>query len=460
MARILTPKDFGLIAMIMIVIQVSQAIIEGGFSLALIQKKDTDKEDFSSVFYINLVLSIVLYGIVFLFSPFISRFFNQLILTKLIRTLSLVFIINAFSLVQEAKLTKEIRFKTLAIIHIPSVVIGGIVGIVMALMGYGVWSLIFMQLSTRLAYTIQIWWYSGWNPSLSFNRKKARGLFSFGGKLLISNIVTSIYNNIFVIIIGRFFPLKDVGYYQNATNVAITPASTLTSVLNGVFFPVFSQIQEDNVRLKSGYKRLMKIAFFLVCPIFVLAGLLAVPLFKVVFGIKWLPTVPYFRWLCIVGILYPLNVLKLSIVNIKGRSDVFLKVELIRRIIVSVVIGLALILLPSHIMILLMIQAGEYVFMFVLFGYYCGKFIQYSVWEQTKDLLPIFFLNILMGVAIYSLVYFLAFLPDMILCIVGFITGGIIYWALSRLFKVTSYMDLQTICFNYIKAKLPKLKFI
>ena len=452
LARILTPKDFGLIAMIMIILQISQAVIDGGFNLALIQKKDADDDDYSSVFYINLIGSFILYVLVFFTADLISYFFDQPLLTKLIRVLSLVFIVNAFSFVQETKLTKEIKFKTLAIIHIPSVIFGGVVALVSAFGGLGVWSIVFMQLSTRLTYTIQIWIYSNWYPRLKFNWKKAKMLFSFGSKLLISNIVTAIYNNIFVVTIGRFYPVSSVGYYQNATNLTITPASTLTSALTGVFFPVFSQIQDDNPKLKSGYKRLLQDTFFLVCPVFVLSGLLAKPLFGILLGDKWLPAIPYFRWLCVVGVLYPLNVIKLSIPNIKGRRDVFLKVEMIRRIAVTIAIAGSIIFLNENIINLLIIQAFEYVFMFFLFGYYCGVFIQYSIFEQIRDLLPIFLLNILTGVIVFCLVLFLKDLSDINLFTIGFGAGILFYYGASSVLRFSWYLDLRSIFLNRVRS--------
>lgn len=331
LARLLTPEDFGLIGMLMIFIQISQAIVEGGFNLALIQKKNTDELDYSSVFWINLVISIILYSIVFFCAPYIADFYHQPVLSKLVQVLSLVFLINAFSIVQEAKLTKEIRFKTLMLIHIPSSIIGGGVSVVMAFMEFGVWSIVAFQLVSRMAYVIQIWIYAKWRPLFSFKWQRIKVLFSFGSKLLIAKITGVLYNNIFLVVIGRFYPASSVGYYQNSFNLVTVPSSTITSVLNGVTFSTFSSIQDDNKRLKAGYGKVMRQAFFWVCPAYIFAAVLAVPLFDFVFGSKWLPAVPYFRWLCIIGILAPLNTYNLNIVNVKGRSDIFLKLQLIRR---------------------------------------------------------------------------------------------------------------------------------
>lgn len=442
LARILTPKDFGLIGMLMIFIQISQAAVDGGFNLALIQKKDTDEEDYSSVFYINLVISITLYLVLFFTAPLIADFYHQPVLTSLTRVLTFVFVLNAFSFVQEARLTKEIRFKTLMIIHIPSTVLGGVVGVVMAILDFGVWSIVFMQLVTRLAYAIQIWVYSKWKPLLSFNRQRAKALFSFGSKLLIAKIIGVIYNNIFLVVIGKFYPVSSVGYYQNAFSLISTPSNTITSVLNGVTFPAFSSIQDNDLRLKAGYKRVMQQAFFWICPIYVFAGVLATPLFEFVFTAKWLPAVPYFQWLCIVGILTPLNIYNLNIVNVKGRSDVFLKLQIIRRTITII----AIIAVFSYgIMALLIVQATSSLFTYFLFSYYSGRFIRYPLLEQVRDILPVLLLSIAIGAVILFTDHSLSNLPDLVRLLIGFGAGTGLYALLAGYFKFPPFIDFKLI---------------
>jgi teichuronic acid exporter len=458
LARLLNPKDFGLIAMLMIFVQISQALIDGGFNTALIQKKDTDEDDYSTVFYINLTVSILLYTLLFFLSPFIAKFFNQPILTLLTRVLTLVFIINAFSTVQEARLMKEIRFKTLAFVHIPSTVIGGISGILMALSGFGVWSLIIMNLITRIAYVIQIWTYSKWKPLLRFKRAKAKKLFSFGGKLLVSNILTTIYNNVFIVIIGKIFPIADLGYYQNAQNLSMAPVNSLTAVLYSVTFPIFSIIQDDNSRLKAGYQRLMKQCFFLICPLCTLAAVAAYPLFHQIFGEKWLPAVPYFRWLCLVAILYPLNVLKLSIANTKGRSDIFLLAEVVRRIFFTVIIIFIILLFPGSIEALLIAQVAEYVFMFILFGHICGRLIQYSLWEQLRDIFPVLILSLILGVVAFIIIRYTSFLTEMLQLLIVFISGIILYCGIAKVLNFQPYIDLKELFSEKIKELRLKVR--
>lgn len=445
LARLLTPKDFGLIGMLMIFIQISQAIVDGGFNLALIQKKDTDEEDYSSVFYINLIVSIALYLMLFFTAPLIANFYHQPILTSLARMLGLVFIFNAFSFVQEARLTKAINFKTLAIIHIPSTILGGVVGVIMAMMNYDVWSIVAMQLVTRLAYAIQIWFYAKWKPLLAFNKNKTRNLFSFGSRLLISNIINVVYNNIFLVIIGKFYPVSKVGYYQNAFNLIHTPSGTITNVIISVTFPALSSIQEDNERLRVSFKRVMEQAFFWICPIYVLAGVLAVPLFEFVLTPKWLPAAHYFQLLCVVAILGPLNTYNLNIVNVKGRSDLFLKLNLIRRVVT--IIGI-IIVIPYGINALLIVQAISSVFAFVLFGHYSGRLILYSLREQLQDILPTLLLSIGIGGVVLFINQSLSSLSSIIRLLLGFGVGAGLYWWLAGYFKLPPFIDFKYIIRN------------
>lgn len=450
LARLLSPQDFGLIGILMIFIQISQTLVNGGFRLALIQKKEVDDEDYSSVFYINLVVSCVAYLLIYITAPFIAVFYNQPILTDLVRLLALVFIINAFSYVQEAHLNKDLRFKTLMFIHLPSNIFGGVVSIGMAMLGFGVWSIVAMQLLTRLAYAIQIWIYSKWKPLFSFNKNKAKNLFSFGYKLMISDIIHTIYNNIYVVIIGKFFPVSVVGYYQNSFTMVDAPSSTITGVLSVVTFPIFSSIQDDLKKLKKGYKTVMQQAFFWICPFYVFLGFLAIPLFRFIFTEKWLPSVPFFQWLCVWGILAPMIIYNLNIVNVIGRSDVFLKLELTRKIISIVAI---IFVIPYGITALLIVQAISTVFTFLLFSYFAGRFIQYTMIEQVKDILPTLLLSFAIGLIVFFIDQSIKNLTDIVRLIIGFLTGWGVYLLLAKYFKFIPFIDFKNIFQNKILQK-------
>jgi O-antigen/teichoic acid export membrane protein len=443
LARILTPKDFGLMGMLAIFIAISQRLISGGFSTALVQKKDADEEDFSSVFYINLAISVLIYVILFFGAPLISDFYHQPILTPMSRVLSLVFIINAFSYVQSARLRKAMQFKTLMKIHLPSIVISGAVALVMALKGYGVWSIVAQRIVVELAYTIQIWIYAKWKPLLTFNKEKAKGLFSFGSRLMVSGVLNAIYRNIYLIIIGKFFPVNILGYYQTARKLEKTPTQTLSNAVKSVTFPAFSSIQDDDKRLKKGYKKSIQQLFFWVCPAMVLAAVLAVPLFRFVLTVKWLPAVPFFRLVCIIGIMRPISSFNLDIVNVKGRSDLYLKLNIIKKIIVTIGVAVSI---QFGIWALVGFQAFDSIIRYGINSYYSGRFIDYPIKEQVVDILPTFILSLAIGVFIWLFEHYLIIgFPDYLRLIIGFALGGGLYFLISWFMHFEAYIDFRQI---------------
>lgn len=450
LARLLTPKIFGLIGMLMIFIQLSQVLVRAGFNQALIQKKNTDDEDYSSVFWINLIVGVGIYVVFFFAAPWVAMFYDQPVLTGLLRALSIVFVINSFSYVQEAKLQKEMRFKTLTVIHIPSTILGGVVAIVMAIMDFGVWSIIFLQLTTRFAYAVQIWVYAKWKPVFVFNVQKARKLFSFGGKLMISGILATVFKNIYFVVIGKFFPVSAVGYYQNANQLVTVPSTTISGALNKVSFSSFSSIQDDDIRLKEGYRKIIQQVLFWVCPIFVLAGVIAEPLFRFVFTEKWLSAVPYFQILCMVGIMYPLNSYNLSILNVKGRSDLFLKLDVIK--VLFKIIGIILVL-PFGIFPLLFFEAIYSFVVYFVNSFYSGKFINYSIVEQLKDIGKIVLLSAILGIVVYGVDLFIEKFSDILRLLIECSVGIAIYWCGAKLWRMSPYEEFNNILKGMLKNK-------
>jgi len=445
LARLLTPEIFGLIGMLMIFIQLSQILVQAGFNQALIQKKEIDEEDYSSVFWINLGVSLLIYGILFAGAPWISIFYEQPVLTKLTRVLSLVFIINAFSYVQEARLTREMRFKTLTIIHIPSTVIGGALSVTMALMDYGVWSLIALQITTRLAYTIQIWFYAKWKPLLSFNTAKAKTLFSFGGKLMLNGIINTVFQNSYLVVIGKFFPVSAVGYYQYAQKLVKVPSSTISGALYRVAFPAFSSIQDDNRRLRENFKKLIQQVTFWLCPTFVLAGVLAEPLFSFVLGKQWLPAVPYFQWLCAMGIFIPLNQFNPTMIKSKGHAGLLVKMEILKKTIMALGIIIAI---PFGVMALIISQVTTFVMAYIINGYFTGKVIGYTLKRQVKDLIVIFLLAITAGLFVYFLDQSLLDLANIFRLVLGGTMGGAFYILIARILKLNPCLEFVKIIKN------------
>lgn len=398
LARILLPEEFGLIGILAIFMSVGNVLINGGLTTSLIRTANPDQRDYSTVFFINLSGSIVVYVIVFFTAPFIAHFFRQPALIAITRVYTLAFIINAFSGVQLARLTKEMDFKTQLTIQLPSLIVSSILGIYLANSGYGVWSLVWMYLCQAFLSSLQLWFRTGWRPNFLFDREKFKGHFNFGYKLMLSGLIDALYNNAYNIIIGRIYPAAQLGYYTRAIGVRQLPVQNLATALNKVTFPVFASIQDDNERLKIAYKKIMQQVMLWVTPSLVVLAIVAEPLFSLLFTDKWLPAVPYFQILCIPGILYPLQAYNLNILNVKGRSDLFFKLELIKRAFITIGIISAI---PFGIYGLLYFQIISSLFSYFVNSWYSGKMISYGVKDQLWDIMPILLLALITGIFVW-----------------------------------------------------------
>ena len=444
LARLLFPSEFGIIGMIAVFLGVGNVLINSGLASSLIRTQDADQEDFSTVFYFNLMGSIVMYALLYIAAPYIAQFFEQPILTNIARLLGLNFIIGAFSSVQLTRLTKKMDFKTQLIVSIPSIIGGGIIGIVLAYQGYGVWSLVWMNLGQSLLSSLQLWIITKWRPSFMFSVAKFKYHFSFGYKLLLSSLLDTVFNNGYTIVIGKLFSPAQLGYFTRANTVVQLPVANIAGALNKVTYPLFAAIKDDDVRLKSVYKQIMRMVTFLMAPTLIIMGVLATPLFRFVFTEKWLPAVPYFQILCISGILYPLHVFNLNVLNVKGRSDLFLKLEIIKKIFLVLTISLSL---PFGIYGLLWgIVLFSIIALFVN-THYSGKFIHYSAFQQIKDVLPILILGVVAGAITLGvdLLFQRWHLHDLVRITIGGLAGVIFFWGIAILLKFHAIQDMKTI---------------
>lgn len=423
LARILTVEAFGLMGMLAVFIAVSQSLTDSGFGQALIQKKGADEVDFSSVFYINLIVSVAIYGLLYATAPLIASFYGEPILIELIRVLGLKFIIAAFSMVQIAKLTKEVKFKKLMIAKLPSTLLGGAAGVSAAYMGFGVWSLIIQQLTDITAYSIQIWIQSNWTPKWVFDWERIKELFDFGSKMMLSGLLNQVSNYIYEILIGRFYSTAQVGFYTQANRIRQLPVQNISSALARVTFPVLSEVQDDNVRLKRAYKKILRQVIFIIAPLMVGGIVLAKPLFSFVLTDKWLPAVPYFQWLCVAGLFYPVNAYNLNILKVKGRSDLFLWLGVIKKVIEAI----CLFFLLSYSVLALVIFRAAFGFVaYFVNSYYSGKFIDYGVIEQLQDIWKFLFASAFTGLIVWWLLPHLK-MHDLGSIIAGMAIGLLMY---------------------------------
>lgn len=395
LARLLMPKDFGLIAMLIVFISIGQKLMDGGMTSSLIRTKNPDQLDYSTVFITNFIVSVGIYLIIFFIAPYVASFYNQIVLKDILRVYALSFVINSFVAVPIAKLTKEMNFKTQMKMQVPSTIIGALVGIIMAYMGYGVWSLVWLNIIQTLVFAIQNWLFIKWRPSLVFNKRRFRYHFNFGYKMTLSGLLDSVYNDAYRIVIGKFFSPASVGYFNQAETMRSFPVNQLATVMGKVTFPMFANIKDDK-QLKSVYKKTMKLVFFIVVPMMLILVVTGKELFIFLFGDKWLPAVPYFQILAFASVVKPLTTYNLNILKVKGRSDLFLKLEVYKKIIGVIAIILAI---PYGIMGLVISFTIVYYLMNFLNMIISGKLINYSIWEQIGDCYRIFFAGLICFVA-------------------------------------------------------------
>ncbi|GGW22044.1 lipopolysaccharide biosynthesis protein [Arenibacter certesii] len=416
LARLLLPSDFGLIAMITVFVAVGQSLSDSGMTSSLIRNKVNTEADYGTVFITNFVVSCFIFVMVYFFAPVVSSFYEQEILTDLLRSYSLIFIISSFYAVQIAKFSKELNFKSQFTYQLPSVIIGSIVAIIMAKNGFGVWSLIGLNITQAISFSIILWLFYKWRPKFIFDRTIFRGHFNYGYKLTISSLLTNLYLNLYKIIIGKLFTPATVGYFNQADGLRQFPVNQLSNVFNKVSFPLFASIQHDDEKLKNSYRIILNVVLSLSSSIMIISILIAEPLYLVVYGFKWLPAVPYFQILCLASIFLPVNIYNLNILKVKGRTDLYLKIDVIKKI-----IGVAALLSSLHFGIegIVWSLCLTNIFFAYFNGFFSGQLISYSLREQFADTLRVISIAAIPGIINYILIqlYFNHF-PNLLFIVV------------------------------------------
>lgn len=394
MARILTPEDYGLVGMVTIFIAVSQSLVDSGFSQALIRKQDRTETDNSTVFFFNIAVGLFLYLILFLCAPLIARFYDQPLLTPLTRLISLSVLINSFVVVQRALLTVKIDFKTQAKASLSAAIIAGAVGITMAYTGFGVWAIVWYQLVNLAVNVGLLWVFSRWRPRLLYSWASFRELFSFGSKLALSGIIDTLYNNIYLIVIGKVFKASDLGYYTRSSQFAQFPSSNLSAIMQRVTFPVLCTIQDDDDRLRSVYRRFLRLSAFVVFPL--MCGLAGVsyPFIRLILGEKWLFSAELLQIICLSMMWYPVHAINLNLLQVKGRSDLFLRLEIVKKC-----LGVAVLCATVPLGLVAMCWGSllSSILCLVINTHYTGKLIQVGFLMQMRDLLPTLLYSLSMG---------------------------------------------------------------
>lgn len=447
-ARILMPGDYGIIGMLAIFMAIAQSFLDSGFASALIQKKDRTENDYSTVFYFNLVVAVLLYALFYVSAPWIAGFYKIPILSDVARVTSLSLILNGLTIVQTAKLTIDLNFKFQAITSIVSVVLSGMVGILMAYNGYGVWALVWQGIMAALVRLVVLWLASSWRPKLIFSMDSFRILFSFGSKLLCSGMINTIYQNIYTIVIGKAFGASDVGYYNRGNQFASIPTDTTTAIVTKVNFPILSSLQDDNEKLLQAYRKMLRVPLFALFPL--LTGLIALahPLVEFVLGEKWLPCVPILQILCLGCMWSPMTHINLNLLYVKGRSDLVLKLELVKK---PIAFLLLFALLPFGI---LWMCVGRALYFFIAFSmncYYTHKILGYGFSKQIREI-SFILLNCAVMWGVVTLC--ISFATSLVIKLaIGLLTGALSYTLIAYFANDSSLQDIRQIIEDKIQVR-------
>lgn len=446
LARLLTPDDYGLIGIITIFTAVCTALINGGFTTALIRKKDTTDDDYNTAFLVNLGISLLLYVVIYLCSPLIADFFHRVELVALTQVSSLGLIIGALGLVQQTRLTKRIDFKTQTKITIIASIASGFVGIVMALMDFGVWSLVALNLISQGLRTILLWVENKWIPQLRFSSASFQELFGFGWKVMAVGVIDTVWKDLYQVVVGRFYSPATLGQYTRAKGFSQLFSSNLTNVIQRVTYPVLSNIQDDKERMIAAYRRIIKVTMFITAISMFFLGSISEPLLYCLIGPKWNEAATYLPLICFVGSLYPLHAINLNMLQVQGRSDLFLGLEIVKKIIGVIPLYVCF---AYGVMPMLYISILISIICFFLNSYFSGKLLGYSSWMQIKDIAPSYRTAIILSIT----VYFLKYLPISywIVLLLQLLIGTCVFFLLCVMKDIQEYREVKDLVMPYLK---------
>ncbi|MDR1724915.1 MAG: lipopolysaccharide biosynthesis protein [Bacteroidales bacterium] len=449
MARLLCPDDYGLIAMLAIFLAISQAFIDGGFANALVQRKDRTEKDYSSVFYFNIVTGLILFAVFFFSSKAISAFYSMPQLDSVIKVVSVNLVILSFQVVHKAKLTIEIDFKTQAKISLISVFISGTVGIIMAYQDFAYWAIVAQITINNFISTVLYWFMVKWKPLLVFSKQSFKILFSFGSKILMANLLQTFYLNIYTLVIGKMFSKTDVGNYSRADQFATLPSSNITNILQRVTYPILSSIQDDDKMLRKIFRNYMRLFAFVIFPLMTGFALVARPVVLFLIGEKWLGVVPLLEILCFSYMWYPLNAIQQNIMQVKGRSDLFFRLELVKKTIGFILIFISI---PYGMKYLCLTIVAYSLISMVLNTWFACRLIKFRIWTQVKDIAKILLITLIMAIPIWF-VNKMLIINNILLLIISLIIGVGTYVLSAKLLKYEELFQIASLIKGFRKHK-------
>lgn len=430
LARLLLPEDYGILAITTIFISIANVFIQTGFTTSIVQKKEIDEEYTSSMFYLMLIIAIILYMVLFLISPIIASFYNEPRITPIIRILGISLIFGAITSVQNAILSRNMQFKKYFYSSILGIIFSGTVGIILAYIGLGVWALVAQQLTNNLIIMIVLCLVVKWRPKWLFSFKKVKELFKYGWKILVASLIDNIYNDIYGLIIGKIYDSKMLGYYNRGKQFPEVIVNNINGSISSVMLSALSNQQDNKEKLKNMVRRSIITSSFIIFPVVVGLAVVAEPLVKILLTEKWGECVPFMQILCFTYAFYLIDTANLQAIKAIGRSDVYLKLEIIKK-----VFGFSILLIsvPFGIKVMLLLQPVYAIISNLINAYPNRKFLDYSIKEQYKDILPSIILSIIMGIIIYPIKYIIH--NSVMLLICQIIMGIIIYMLLSYILK-------------------------
>lgn len=434
LARILSPNDYGIISLITIFIALANVFIQSGFNTALIQKKNVKEEDFSSVLYVSLGVATIIYSVLFFVSPFIADFYKIAELKQVLRILSIILFFGAFNSIQNAIISRTMQFKKLFIVSVFSILISGIVGISLAYLGFGVWALVAQQITNQVSITFILWFTLKWRPQLTFSINRVGYLFSYGWKLLVSSLIDTLYMNLRGLIVGKVYTSDMLAFYNRGEQFPQLIVNNINGSIQSVMLPTLSEEQDNKKRVKELVRRSIVTSSFLIFPLMIGLAAVGEPLIKILLTDKWLPCVPFMQIFCLTYALWPIHTSNLQAINAIGRSDIILKLEIIKKI-----LGVSILIVSMDYGIFAVALGGllSGIISSFINSYPNLKLLNYSYKEQIKDILPSLILSLIMGLVVYGFLFFNISLY--LTLVIQVFTGAIVYIGLAKLFKLECY---------------------
>lgn len=440
LARLIAPEEFGIIALVTVFVNLAQVFVQSGFSTALIQKKDADELDFSSIFYLSLFIAGIMYTLIYFTAPLIAKFYDSSELTSVLRVLSLILFTGAFNSIQNAYVSRNLMFKKLFISTLGAILISGTLGIVAAYQGLGVWALVIQQLANQISITIIMWFTVQWRPHLIFSIERVKGLFSFGWKLLISSLLDVLYLDLRTLLIGRIYTPSTLGFYNRGEQFPRVIVNNINGSIQSVMLPALSAQQDNKMKMKSFMRRSIVTSSFLIFPMMVGMAVVAEPLVSVVLTDAWLPAVPFLQIFCVSYMLMPIHTANLQAINAMGRSDIFLKLEVIKKVLGLIVLAISL---PFGVYAIALGQLLSGIISSFINAYPNKILLNYGYTEQVSDVLPSLALSAMMGIVVYA--FNLLKIAIWRKLLIQVFIGTVVYILIAYLFKNESLFYLLNI---------------